>query len=94
MWLRESRNFKDFKVHSHLQFSRCELLRELFSPRNRKKWLHNPFLNYSIAHVNAWSSHSKWQMWMPQYTTMQAIKFYANRTGNSARSNWQVWMNP
>ena len=25
-----------------------ELLRELFSPRNRKKWVHNPLLNVSV----------------------------------------------
>ena len=37
-----------FKVHSHLWFIRRELLRKLFSPLNREKWLHNPLLNFSV----------------------------------------------
>ena len=35
-------------VHSHLQFIRRELLHKLFSPCNRKKWVHNPLLNFSF----------------------------------------------
>ena len=36
------------KLNSHLRFFRRELLCELFSPRNRKKWVHNPLLNFSV----------------------------------------------
>ena len=36
------------KVHLHLKFIRRELLRELFSPHNRKKWAHNPLLTFSV----------------------------------------------
>ena len=35
------------RLNLHLRFFRRELLRELFSPRNRKKWVHNPLLNFS-----------------------------------------------
>ena len=35
-------------VHSHLQFIKRELLRELFSPRNRDKWVQNSLLNFSV----------------------------------------------
>ena len=37
-----------FRLNSHLRFFRRELLCELFSPRNRKKWVHNPLLNFSV----------------------------------------------
>ena len=40
------------RVHSHLRRVKCELLHELFSPRNREKWVHNPSLN-SSAHAKA-----------------------------------------
>ena len=30
------------------RFIRNELLRELFSPRNHKKWAHHPLLNFSV----------------------------------------------
>ena len=36
------------RLNSHLRFFRRELLRELFSPRNRKKWVDNPLLNFSV----------------------------------------------
>ena len=36
-------------VHSHLQFIKRELLRELFSPRNRDKWVQNSLLNFSVC---------------------------------------------
>ena len=36
------------RPNSHLRFFRRELLRELFSPHNRKKWVHNPLLNFSV----------------------------------------------
>ena len=29
-------------------FLRRELLREFFSPRNHKNWVHNPLLNFSV----------------------------------------------
>ena len=35
-------------IYSHLRFARHELLHELFSPCNHKKWVHNPLLNFSI----------------------------------------------
>ena len=35
-------------VHSHLRFIMRELLCELFSSHNRKKWVHNPLLNFSV----------------------------------------------
>ena len=35
-------------VHSHLKFIRHELLRELFSPHNHEKWMHNSSLNFSV----------------------------------------------
>ena len=38
----------DLRLNSPLRFFRHELLRELFSPRNRKKWVHNPLLNFSV----------------------------------------------
>ena len=31
-----------------LRFIRHEVLHELFIPRNREKWAHNPLLNFSI----------------------------------------------
>ena len=63
-------NLKDrFRIHSHLRFIRRELLHELLSPRNHKKWVPNPLLNFSvhakvgqIASVNA-----------PVCSTVQAI---------------------
>ena len=36
------------RVHSHLRFIRRELLRELFSPCNHEKWVHNPLLDFSV----------------------------------------------
>ena len=36
------------RLNSHLWFFRRELLRELFSPCNSKKWVHNPLLNFSV----------------------------------------------
>ena len=36
------------KVHSKLRFVRHGLLRELFSPHNHNKWVHNPLLNFSV----------------------------------------------
>ena len=39
------------RVHLHL-FIRCKQLSELFSPRNRKKMMHNPISN-QIASMNA-----------------------------------------
>ena len=36
------------RLSSHLRFFRRELLHELFSPCNRKKWVHNPLLNFSV----------------------------------------------
>ena len=48
------------RLNSPLRFFRRELLRELFSPHNHKKWVHDPLLNFSvhpivdqIADVNA-----------------------------------------
>ena len=39
---------RTLRVYSHLPFIRCELLRELFNPCNRKKWPHKPLLNFSV----------------------------------------------
>ena len=40
--------FINIRLNSHLRFFRRELLHELFSPRNHKKWVHNPLLNFSV----------------------------------------------
>ena len=39
------------RLNSHLRLFRRELLRELFRPRNRKKWVHNPLLNFSVCAI-------------------------------------------
>ena len=36
------------RLNSHLRFFSRELLCELFSAGNRKKWVHNPLLNFSV----------------------------------------------
>ena len=63
-------NSDSLRVHSHLRFIRRELLHQLFSPHNHKKWVHNPLQNFSvhakvdqIASVNA----------PPPLSTVQAI---------------------
>ena len=37
-----------FRLNSHVRFFRRELLRDLFSPRNCKKWVGYPLLNFSV----------------------------------------------
>ena len=41
-------SFSSIRLNSHLRFFRRELLRELFRPHNRNKWLHNTLLNFSV----------------------------------------------
>ena len=64
-------------VNSHLRFIRRELLRELFSPRNHKKWVHNPLLNYSV--------HAKVEKIAGLNIETNTTQNYANSTRNSSR---------
>ena len=41
------------RVHSHLRFITRDLLRQLFSSRNCKKWVRNPLLNFSVHLANS-----------------------------------------
>ena len=56
-WFHLNINEADFsvRVYSHLRFIMRELLHELFSPGNPKKWVHKPLFTKvgQIASVNA-----------------------------------------
>ena len=39
---------RELRLNSHQRYFRCKLLRELFSPHNHKKLVHNPLLNFSV----------------------------------------------
>ena len=67
------------KVHSHLRFIRRELLCKLFSPRNRKTWVPNPLLNFSVyAKVDQITS-------LNAFTSYSTSHYLVNSSGHSSR---------